>query len=432
MGNIGMDIWIAVGISAVVGHVLLFFLSQKVSSCAVLAAAFSLLSPFSLSYESGFAVKLLRIYVTVLLMLLAIRLCVVRRQKLSAGGRLFLLFVVFYFCGSFWCGEPVESVKYKGLFLMLEIGAVYWGAAMQSPRELLSMVRFMLLPIIGWCLLIASDVAMHPGQVGRLSSYGMNPNGIAASSAFNLVLCLYLVFFDRSGFFKQIALVCAVVNVVILPLTGSRGGIGCAVIGAAILGVPLVKRPGLLLAAACLLGLTVYFGVDLLPASTLQRFGDLSTLTRQSVWVNSYELIEDAPLLGHGWIYNTVTGSIATANQHSIYLQVLVETGFVGFALMMAALAAVVWQSWRTLRETRLWQLPVSPIYLGLALLSCVISGGAFEGGPMVGTTINALFFGFSVGLLGAARRMLAVGEAEENYVPVEEYTEEYFAEDVF
>jgi O-antigen ligase len=432
MSSIGIDIWIAVGMCAVVGHVLLFIFSLKVDSCTLLAAAFSLLSPFSISYESGFAVKLLRIYVTVLLMLMGVRLWVKRGQRLSGGAKMFLLFVAFYFSGSFWCGEPVESVKYKGLFLMLEIAAVYWGAAVQSPRELLSIVRFMLVPIIGWCFIIALDVVVHPGQVGRLASYGMNPNGIAASSAFNLVLCLYILFFDRSMFFKQIALGCAIVNVLILPLTGSRGGIGCAVIGAAILAVPMVKRPVLLLAAAGVMGITVYFGANLLPTATLERFGDLSTLTRQSIWVVSYQLISDAPIFGHGWVYNTVTGSIATANQHSIYLQVLVETGFVGLTLMILALLIVFWQGWRTLRQTKLWQLPVAPIYLSFALLSCVISGGAFEGGPMVGTTINALFLGFSVGLLGAARGMLALAHVEENYEPVEEYTEEYFAEDVF
>jgi O-antigen ligase len=433
MNDVGIDIWIAVGICAVIGHALLFILSQRVNSCSVLAAAFLLLSPFSLSYESGFGVKLLRIYVTVLLMLLAIRMSIGRGQRLSAGAKMFLVFVIFYFLGSFWCGEPTESVKYKGLFLLLEIGAVFWGAAVQSPRELLSIVRFMLVPIIGWCFAIGINVVMHPENVGRLQSFGMNPNSIAASSAFNLVLCLYILFFDRSAFLRPIAMACAVANVLILPLTGSRGGIGCAALATAVLAVPLVKRPSLLLLAACVMGITVYFGADLLPASTLERFGDFSTATRQSVWLNSYQLISDAPIFGHGWVYNTVTGAIATANQHSIYLQVLVETGLVGLTLMLMSLLIVLWQSWQTLHQTKLWQLPVAPIYLGFALLSCVVSGGAFEAGPMVGTTINALFFGFSIGLLGAARPMLDLAQQEEeNYPPVEEYTEEYFAEDVF
>jgi hypothetical protein len=76
----------------------------------------------------------------------------------------------------------------------------------------------------------------------------------------------------------------------------------------------------------------------------------------------------------------------------------------------------------------------VAPAYLGFALLSCVISGGAFEGGPMVGTTINALFFGFSIGLLGATRPMLVLAQQQADYVESEpEYPEEYFVEeDVF
>src|SRR5690242_3330007 len=132
MYDFSPEVLAAVAFGAVMLHVIWVLLSNRYPSIYVLAAAFMLLSPFSLSpLISGVgAFKLGRIYVTILMAISAF--VFLRRTGLGPATKLFLFFIVYFFLGVIWSDHPLQGFNYKGLFVMLALGGLTMGACLRT------------------------------------------------------------------------------------------------------------------------------------------------------------------------------------------------------------------------------------------------------------------------------------------------------------
>src|SRR4051794_11936810 len=116
------------GIAGLVAlHAILVAFSRRSPALSVLATIFILVSPFSLAplVPMAFGYKLLRIYTTVLMFVVA--LFAVRRVSLRTPTKMVLVFVVYHFLAVIWSDHILEAAKYKGLFALLAISGVIFG-----------------------------------------------------------------------------------------------------------------------------------------------------------------------------------------------------------------------------------------------------------------------------------------------------------------
>jgi O-antigen ligase len=136
----------------------------------------------------------------------------------------------------------------------------------------------------------------------------------------------------------------ALLFLVTLALTGSRGGwIGAAVGGAVALALGL-RRPRLAVVVAAAAGVALVVALAL-PAGSLAddlaaRVGD-----RPWYWHVAWHEVGDAPVVGRGagtfelaWLEERPIGA-DVRDAHSLYLETLAELGLVGLALLVVVLA---------------------------------------------------------------------------------------------
>jgi putative inorganic carbon (HCO3(-)) transporter len=157
---------------------------------------------------------------------------------------------------------------------------------------------------------------------------------------------------------KFLGLVCACVASVAVFLTQSRGGLlalaGVLIIAVWLLVPRLITRIEFLCggALACIL----LFAPLLSHFERLQ--GGVDDLGRLDLWQTAATLFLDHPLLGVGYgnyrslFSDFVPGAVpGTVDAHNLYLQLLAETGLVGFLSFMALLGGFLLLSLKSIRE---------------------------------------------------------------------------------
>jgi O-antigen ligase len=184
----------------------------------------------------------------------------------------------------------------------------------------------------------------------------------------------------------------------LIILSGNRAGAMMAFLGTCLNALPLLQRPRRLIrvALAALLLATTGF---LLLHDTYGGQRMLSTKnTRQAQWNTNTEIISRAPIFGHGWVY--VGSTAGYANLHSMYYQVTAEMGFVGLVMFLVCSGTVLVQ-WGLIYR-RLGRVPIGCEFaiLPLTFIASVMVLGLVETAGMAGTTPDALFWGFGLGLI--------------------------------
>jgi putative inorganic carbon (hco3(-)) transporter len=207
------------------------------------------------------------------------------------------------------------------------------------------------------------DAESTLAKTTRVYSYILNPNQLAAyllpAIAFSIAAC----FIWRSWLQKALAIVMVVTNTYCLQATYARGAWIGALVGT-LVAVALVYywlRPtlpkfwrswGLPLALGVIIAIggLIMLAIPILRDRVLSIFSgskDSSNNVRLEVWKAVGKMIHDRPLLGFGPgdrvfkkiypIYQTSPRFSATG-AYSIFLETIVEIGYVGFACLIWAL----------------------------------------------------------------------------------------------
>jgi O-antigen ligase len=407
----------------VVFHVLWLLLSLRMNALYLLAGVIMLIGPWSLASDLGEGVaiqsygmlKVGRIYLSVLMMVVGFLL--IREGGLGLSGCLFIIAVVFYVMGALWGPYPVKGVLYKGLLITMFTAGVMLGWSCLTFRDLQRAVRIFLFPAAIWTFAIILWMAAHPFELRstRIRPWGINSNGLAAFSAVFLTISTYIALYDSSKFFKILAYIVGTLSACIIPFTGSRGGFGMALVAVACVAFPLVRRPGLLIAVFTVVFLTYYGVKEYVQTEQSERLKDFSIETRMGPWRDAWEYFKENPVIGQGWVYTLlVRNEPTTKNLHSMYFQVLVEVGIIGFLLMMASFTVTFLKLINGYRlAAAASKTLVAPCFLALAFFASNLASGLFEFGPFSQSGIQSILFGWSIGLVDRIPLMVRAWEAE-------------------
>jgi putative inorganic carbon (HCO3(-)) transporter len=211
----------------------------------------------------------------------------------------------------------------------------------------------------------------------RVYSYLGNPNLLAAYLLPASMLSAAAMFAWKGWLPKALAVVMALVNSACLVLTFSRGGwIGFVVAGFVLMillvywysvYLPRVWRPWaipIVLGISTAFVIVSVFSVPQLRDRFLSIFAgreDSSNNFRLNVWAAVQNMIRDRPILGIGpgnEAFNRVypryqRAGYTALSAYSVFLEIAVETGFIGLGCFIWLLLVTLNQGWLQLRRLR-------------------------------------------------------------------------------
>ncbi|HEX7008929.1 MAG TPA: O-antigen ligase family protein, partial [Phycisphaeraceae bacterium] len=206
---------------------------------------------------------------------------------------------------------------------------------------------------------------------------------------------------DPSKLMRLVARAASIAGGVVVLYSGSRGAAGQALIAAVILLLPQAKRPWLLLILAVVVGGAVMTLQSVLASEAAQRLTDVSFDTREDIWALAWSIIQEKPLIGHGWLSTILEdGRRSTFNLHSIYLQVIGEIGFLGFLVMMGCLAYIAARTIKAYVYTRHLPQERSLWYLATAVMLSLLARGVVEIGAITGSHSAAMMLAWGIGMV--------------------------------
>lgn len=407
-GNISLAVLALLATMFVLAHLGLYVLSRWFNVLILLAAAYLMLSPASGAAElpMNVAAKMARVYVTVLMILLA--LTAVRIHAMRPLSALFLAYIAFFTASALWSDYPLDAFKYKGMYALVVIAGLFTAYSIRSFDELRQCVRMFALAGLLFVVFIMVQVLTNPAaisRIGRLAAWGMNGNRIGQTAAPLLTICAYLALHDPRKVWKALGYITGIFLGLIIIYTGSRGAALEALVGCFFVGIPLMRRPVHFVTVLVLFSATAavayrHGGAD---EQATDRFLMTSLHSRENPWTDGMVLFEQSPIVGHGWVTHVgeVDKGESTKNFHSIFMQVLVEAGLVGLTLFVTLWIVIVVAAFRVLLRLRRMKCPSPAIYLVNALLFAILVHGFFEAGSLIQSLVDSLLLPFCIGLLG-------------------------------
>ena len=200
---------------------------------------------------------------------------------------------------------------------------------------------------------MASKLFQTAGDLFLDTSSRVYNAGIAitvATNALYLVIGIITILFSRRS--NIIAKLMGVsVSTAALLLTGKRGQLLACVI--AILGTLIIKaKPNIkrilwvLVILLIPLYITIIFSCDLIPDISF-IFDNDATSGRTALYYRAIELFMQNPLWGNGWAsYRYLSNMVYLNNHyevHNVYLQLLAETGVIGFLIFIIIFGKILW-----------------------------------------------------------------------------------------
>lgn len=188
---------------------------------------------------------------------------------------------------------------------------------------------------------VQDELLKNPPWSGRITSFLSHFNGLAGYLNLVIPFCIGFALRARDVVLRRLSVMCFVFSSIALLLTQSRGGLltyaGILLLSAYFL-VPTrklrIQWTGALLAmeAACAVVVGMVF-------ERLAGVDQYTAITRLGVWAGAASVFTGAPLAGIGFgnLRESLGGVIglpegAVLDAHNLYLELLSETGIMGFA----------------------------------------------------------------------------------------------------
>jgi len=294
-----------------------------------------------------------------------------------------------------WSIRPWLSFQKAGVFglgiLVAFGGAWAYASGVKQVRKILDAQVNLLwivfpLSVVVWLLPIPGKYA----GVGRFRSIFGNANALGVWASMSLPLLFGLMLTHPSLSRRRISALMLVTGVFVAFLTGSRGGVGGALIGIGLYSVLRWPKRNVLLGVAGSIFLFFIFAYEvdlgyvsekvehLVRPKTLTTLSDRTVAWEAAVYVGNY-----APMRGHGFglediLYaefgQSFVGTSATA-VHSTYLATYMTLGRIGTGLLILVIAMsslMGLDTWRRDKEGEEGLLALA--------LACVILSGAAHG----------------------------------------------------
>jgi O-antigen ligase len=283
----------------------------------------------------------------------------------------FGLYLLWAFLSVLW--SPLKAVSLGqalGLLVMLQLAAVL-GIVLDGPRSCslaLAHLSFALFTISTG--LIVVDFTNHNLSGLNREDWSdeatngiVHPTSAGATASLGLVILVAVRLLWGWRWSRGLLLPGLFAHSLLLVLAASRMATIMAGILLLLLALFYLRRVALAAGLlACCLGLAVYVIVDP-ELQSLRQFAyrsvaqftrgesteSMQSFTgRTALWEAMWESFRESPVVGHGYFVTSRTGQIdvwsgpANRTAHNFFLQVLVTTGLVGFALFLWALMRLI------------------------------------------------------------------------------------------
>ena len=372
----------------------------KLTPVYVLAGLFLILSPLSMAtgLESSQAAKYLRLLTTLLIVLVG--LASSRSLRFGTASKAMLAFAAVWVASATWSDLPHWALFYKGAFALTLVSGTMLGA---TPRRLVDVeqgLRFLAFVSLLASLVVVLAYVRDPSsamRLERLAVWGINANLIAQTAAPLSVFCVFLAVNDRRRLWKSLAVIALALLLIVMLLTGSRGGVAMAFVGAGLVLIPYGKRPAVLIVSLGFVIAIGYVALEFLAQSdSVRLFDELTKNTRSGVWHYAFHKFESSPLIGHGWLHH---GSSWSSVQGA-FPQVLAEAGSLGATVLLITVLTIL-SRWYSVNSRLKRRSDISQYtYLSAALIISHLVHGMAESSTVMGTSLNPLLLGMGVSLL--------------------------------
>ena len=373
-----------------------------------MGAAFIVIAPLSVSGNAAGLLKWVRLLTTVAAYYFAYVNS--RLPERLEGTKSLFNFILLFTLAAVWSDYLVMGLVNKGMLFFAVMTGVAMSYSVSSAKDLLN--RLTLLGYTGGASSLSLAYMFMTNKeesiVGdRLAVAGMNANTIGQSGAPLLLLSIYLLFKPGTKLQKGIHLSSAIMLLAVILGTGSRGALLMVVLGSFFILKPVLKK-----------NFMSAFMVLLIPVVVLQMYGAMSSdedavtpgidrlnaedtrNTRTGMWNWTLKKYGESPLYGKGWLS---WGGTSSVNTHNIYLHVLAECGIIGAIVFLGMLVKIFSVYREDIAAIKAGMDPHDFTYFGAGILASMLLHGMVESSTLLGTSTNALFLGFSVGLLDRA-----------------------------
>lgn len=224
---------------------------------------------------------------------------------------------------------------------------------------------------------IQDEALKNPPWAGRITSFLSHYNGLAAYLNMVVPFCIAILFRAGDRFMRALSGVCLALASVAVLLTQSRGG--------------LLAYVTVLLISACLLAQTraarlrwlavvIVFSIAgaFFAGQIFERLSGIDSnteVTRLGIWAGAGLLFLGNPVLGVGYgnFKVALTNAIAVPDgfmldAHNLYLELLAETGLVGFLVF----AALIIMCLRCARRMQRESLSATEAVIGIATIAAI------------------------------------------------------------
>ncbi|HYF38299.1 MAG TPA: O-antigen ligase family protein [Gemmatimonadales bacterium] len=275
-----------------------------------------------------------------------------------------LMFVLCAGVGVMTLGLPVIPKKFWTYTQLLLVLWMIWELAVSRKRVTGLFVAYVLGAYVAAIATIMVYVTQG-GSLRRFAAAGGDPNDLAMTIALALPMAWYLGMTLRQPLVRWICRGFLPIGLLVLGLTGSRGGMLAGLVGMLIVPLSMTRlSPGRLATGIVMLVLSGTLAVYLVPEQTVERLAttgqeveDLSLGGRFKLWRAGLIAFVEKPILGYGTsgFKTAVTPQLGIRAQvaHNSFLSVLVEQGLLGFVLYTAMFLSVFWAVLRLPRPER-------------------------------------------------------------------------------
>ena len=353
------------------------------------------------------------------------------RELIFGALGIFFFFSLWGATSTLWSIAPAvtlyKSLEYGAMLVLFALTVSWIRYGVREPHKRLIALKgifdwnwflvFSLLISVYLGLLIWPEVGIVPNKsLLGFSVQGALPaisaNGVGQLAAIMAIVALVRVLLQPKT--RLIYAPLLAFSMVTMVLAQSRSPILGFVL--AVIVVLLVSRRfGALAIVASLVGATV-----LIYSQTIFEFlrrgqsdQELMTLTgRTGFWESSLQAVSESPLTGYGAyaggryvVHGPVTSGDGPTTVHSLWIEVLVDTGLVGLLLVLVGLIAT-WL-WMFKLRSEAASTPVSRLlwFEGLGVLTVMSVRSVFSV-PLVWST-NVLIFGLLLVFISVMRRQL-------------------------
>lgn len=398
--------------AGVISHALLAAFARRLNPLMAVIAAFFVFAPLSAAIDlPGFeAFKYARLYCSILIVLVGVFL--MRAGKPRPAGLVFLLWAVYYMAAALYGPAPVPGLKMKGLYVLVVLSGLVAAYGLRGMADLRIGLRMILIGSGLFSLILLREMVTNPGaaSAGRLMAFGLNPSRIGQECAPMIICASAVAFYDRSKTWRLLGYGISGVLALAIVSSGSRGGAFMSAIGIFACAFPLIKRPVLLGFTLLVVYFVGGFILDAVSPTASERLGDLSFETRRIEWAKAWTYFFESPFIGQGWVMDEggrEGGS--TQNMHSVYMQVLAETGVLGMMLFGAMIGFVLWRAFTLYLFARTHHADTRYVYFTVGLMGALLAHCMAESSTIMGSNINGIMLPFTIGLVDRLREMLAV-----------------------